>query len=91
MLKRIWKSFVGCVRWVFWVLTFAILANAAFIFALIITPAMFYLFWRARSFTDVVGDVGVKVTERLVEELQKFEWKDVEFEADFGDDDDDDM
>ena len=91
MLKRIWKSLVGCVKWFFWVLGVAICANAIFLCALIITPALFYFFFRARSSAEVFDAMLDRTATRLAEELNKFEWKDVEFEMDFGDGDEDEL
>lgn len=91
MIKKLWKSLLGCIKWFFWVLGVAIVANAMFLCALIITPALFFFFWRARSSADVFDTMLDRAATRLADELTKFEWKDVEFEMDFGEDDEDEL
>lgn len=87
MIKKLWRSFIGCVKWVLWLVAFAFLLNVFLLGGLLVTPVMFFFFWKARSTAEVFDVVADRLADRISEEFKKYEWKDVEFEMDFGDDD----
>jgi len=95
MMRKLWRSFVGSVKWVLWVVALAFVLNVIALGALIVTPVMFFLFWKAHSTAEVFVEVMEKVTAKIIEEAQKsdkFEmFNDVEFEMEIDDEEDDDL
>jgi cell division protein FtsX len=92
MVKKLWRSFVGAVKWVFWVLVMALVVNVMFLCALLVTPAMFFFFWKARTTGEVFQEVAEKIADRIAEEIRKMDdvnmVNDVEFEMETDDDED---
>lgn len=93
MLKKLWRSLVGCVKWVFWLIAIGLILNVVLLGAVIVTPAMFFFFWKARSTAEVFEEVIEKVSARFAEEMEKADrfnvYNDVEFEMEIDDDEDD--
>jgi len=93
MLKKLWRSLVGCVKWVFWFIVIGLILNVVVLGALIVTPAMFFFFWKARSTGEVFQDVAERFADKVAEEIRKMDnvnmFNDVEFEMEIDDDEDD--
>lgn len=93
MLKKLWRSFVGCVKWVFWFIAIGLILNVMVLGALVVTPVMFFFFWKARSTAEVFDEVLKKVSARFAEEMEKADrfniYNDVEFEMEIDDEKDD--
>jgi len=91
MIKKFGRALGGSVKWFFWLVALALVVNATILCALLVTPAMFFFFWKAQSTAEVFNSVAERLGDRLAKEIEKAAWsefKDVEFEMDFGDDDD---
>ncbi len=93
MVKKLWRSFVGCVKWVFWLVAMGLILNVVLLGALLVTPAMFFFFWKARSTGEVFQEVAEKVADRIAEEIRKMDkvnmFNDVEFNMETNDGEDD--
>lgn len=88
MLKKLWRSFVGCVKWVFWILVLGLILNVVLLGSLLVTPAMFFFFWKARSTAQVFEQVAERVADKLKEEMDKAGfnmYNDVEFDMEIDD------
>lgn len=92
MIKKLWRCLFGCVKWAFWWVALALILNVVFLGALIVTPAMFFFFWKARTTAEVFDEVIDKVANRFAEEMEKTDrfnmFNDVEFEMEIDDDED---
>jgi hypothetical protein len=93
MLKKLWRSLVGCVKWVFWFIVIGLILNVVVLGALIVTPVMFFFFWKARSTAEVFEEVLEKVAARFAEEMEKSDkfslYNDVEFDMEIDDEEND--
>jgi hypothetical protein len=92
MFKKLWRSFVGSVKWVFWMLTMCLVLNVMLVCALLVTPALFFFFWKAQSTAEVFEEIIDKVATRFAEEMEKADkfniYNDVEFEMEIDDEED---
>jgi hypothetical protein len=91
MLKKLWRSLVGCAKWVGWLVAVGLILNVVLLGALLVTPVMFFFFWKARSTMEVFEEVIDKVVNRLAEEVEKAGFSmhnDVEFDMEIDDDED---
>ena len=93
MMRKLWRSLVGSVKWVFWLIAIGLVINTVLLGAVIVTPVMFFLFWKAQSTAEVFAEVIEKVAAKVAEEMEKsdkFEmFNDVEFDMEIDDDEDD--
>ena len=89
MLKKLWRSFVGCVKWVFWIVALGLVLNVVLLGALVVTPVMFFFFWKARSTGEVFQDVAERFADKIAEEIRKMDnvnmYNDVEFDMETDD------
>ena len=90
MLKKLWRSFVGCVKWVFWIVALGLILNVVLLGSLVVTPVMFFFFWKARSTAEVFEQVAERVADRIKEEMDNVNmYNDVEFTMETDDEEND--
>lgn len=75
MIKNLGRSILGSIRWVGWLVALALVINVALLCAVLITPALFYFFWRASTTAEVFETIGDKIADRIAEEIDKAQWK----------------
>lgn len=91
MIRKLWRSFIGSVKWVLWIISFALIINVMLLAALLVTPVMFFFFLRARSTAEVFETLIERVADRVAYELDKMGVNmrnDVEFDMEIDEDED---
>jgi hypothetical protein len=91
MIRKLWRSFVGSVKWVLWIISLALIANAMLFAALLVTPVMFFFFVRARSTAEVFETLIERIADKVADEMQKLGvnmYNDVEFDMEIDEDED---
>ena len=91
MIRNLWKAIVGSVKWVLWIIAVALITNVMLLGALIVTPVMFFFFFRARSATAVIDTLIERASDKIYAEIEKHGFNmhnDVEFDMEIDEDED---
>jgi hypothetical protein len=82
MVKKIGRAVLGSLKWVFYVVVLAAVLMTMLIMAVIATPVVFVVLWRAQSVAETLDGILESISDKTFVEMEKLWARDLEKEFD---------